>query len=478
MFRYDKKINQVAHKRIRPSLWLWIIVCLQMAIFAGGVHAIENRVVIPFVMGQSEKSAVEEISRIGLVPKLIRENSSFAPVGDVIGQEPSAGMELSSGSVVNLIISLGMGPDSKNEAESADPKEIVLPNFIGMMLDYAEEELQRLGVGTSVIDQVGAEEAKGQVIGQKPPAGSKMQLEGIVELLVSDGPAKIVVPNLIGKAEDSALFSIGKSGLMIGRITEKSDNTIVAGNVIGQAPVAGSKLETDGTVDLIISSGPQNGDQPFNNKTIQKSYRDQPINLRWKDKTLGEILEEVELASGIKFKASASVKEESITTQLYAATWTNVVRKLLKNYSTMEVSNSNGDLVKVWIMSGSAGDISGKTGRVGRNADRRKFGSKNKRVGRLDPSNLSRMKKKLKLSRSVSKALYTKLKEIKAWPAEKKLPSSMYRDSDLKDFLSLNGIESARDLNDTSKINRLKRAARKQMLIMKKRARASDIELE
>jgi hypothetical protein len=139
----------------------------------------------------------------------------------------------------------------------------------------------------------------------------------------------------------------------------------------------------------------------------------------------------------------------------------------------MEVSNSEGDLVKVWIIS-SAG--AGETG-GGRSINGRKSG-RNKTSGGSDASNLSRMKKKLKLSRSVSKKLYTKLKEIKSWPADKKLPSSMYRDSDLKDFFSLNGIESKKDLNDISKINRIRRAARKQMLIMKKRARASDIELE
>ena len=118
------------------------------------------------------------------------------------------------------------------------------------------------------------------------------------------------------------------------------------------------------------------------------------------------------------------------------------------------------------------------TGNTGPNVNGRVSTKNGKKGGQSDSKNLTRMKKKLKLSRSVSKSLYTKLKEIKSWPADKKLSSSMYRDSDLKDFFSLNGIESKKDLKDISKVNRIKRAARKQMLIMKKRARASDIELE
>jgi hypothetical protein len=412
-----------------------------MTIFAGGVHALENQLAVPFG-------------------------------GE---QESLADMELATGSEENLIISLNGGADSKEKVEPAteSPKEIVLPEFIGMMLDTVEKKLQQLGVVTSVIDIVGSEEPQGQVIGQKPPAGSKVSPEEVVELVVSDGPARNIVPDLIGQPKESAILSINKAGLMIGRITEKSDDNIAPGSVIGQAPISGTKLETDGTVDLIISSQPQNGNIPLSNKTFQKSGKGTPISLKWKNKKLGEILKELQASSGIKFKAPSSVKSESVTTQVYAATWSDAVRKLLKQYSTMEVSNSEGDLVKVWIIS-SAG--AGKTG-AGRSINGRKSG-RNKTSGGSDASNLSRMKKKLKLSRSVSKKLYTKLKEIKSWPADKKLPSSMYRDSDLKDFFSLNGIESKKDLNDISKINRIRRAARKQMLIMKKRARASDIELE
>ena len=158
MFRYDKKITWVAHKRARPSWWVWIIVCLQMAIFAGGVHAFENRIAVSFVMGQSESSAVEEITRIGLATKLSRKRSSVVHLGDVMGQKPLPGTELPLGSEVSLIISQGGSTDSTKEADvnatTVGPKEIILPEFTGMMLGSAEKELKRLGVGTSVINQV------------------------------------------------------------------------------------------------------------------------------------------------------------------------------------------------------------------------------------------------------------------------------------------------------------------------------------
>ena len=279
----------------------------------------------------------------------------------------------------------------------------------------------------------------------------------------SEGPREIILPDF--------------TGMMLGSAEHTEKGLGMGTHLI--SPVAGTEVDSDDTVDLIISFASEKEDQPFNSNTNQESVDGKPITLTWQDKTLGEILEEVESSSGVKFKASAKVKSESISTKILASNWTDAIRKLLKGYSIMEVTNRKGDLVKVLIMSdtGDAQLKSDRTGRRGRNFDQENKGY-NRTSGRLDADNLSRMKKKLKLSRSVSKALYSKLKEIVSWPNEKALPSSMYSNANLEDFLSLNGIEFAEDLKETSKITRLKRAARKQMLIMKKRARASDIELE
>ena len=310
--------------------------------------------------------------------------------------------------------------------------------------------------------------------------GSEIVLEEIVEVIDSNGPEKIIVPSLVGKVKEGAIFSISSSGLIVGSIIEKSDDSIASGTVMAQTPLAGSGVDIDSPVDITVSSGASTVKSVLPGGTGGKTGAEESIHLKWMETPLGEVLSEVESSSGIKFKASAKTKEQSVTTEFYAQNWTDAIRRLLKGYSVMEVTNGQGELVKVLIMSDTPEDrlktqSASKNGRKGyQNKTRRNNGTSS----RVDPHNLSRMKKKLKLSRSVSQALYVKLKKIETWPKENVLPSSMYGDSELKDFLSLNGIERAEDLKDTSKLTRLKRAARKQMLIMKKRARASDIELE
>ena len=91
---------------------------------------------------------------------------------------------------------------------------------------------------------------------------------------------------------------------------------------------------------------------------------------------------------------------------------------------------------------------------------------------------MTKKKHKTEIKKTLSKVLYAKLNDIKTWPADQPLPLSIYNDSDLKAFLIANGIASKKDLEQSKKIKNLKRAARKQLLIMKKRARVNDIALD
>jgi len=96
-----------------------------------------------------------------------------------------------------------------------------------------------------------------------------------------------------------------------------------------------------------------------------------------------------------------------------------------------------------------------------------------KNKGRVTPNKLVEKKERENGEHPDSQVLYVKLMNIKTWPSNRPMPSTIYDDGELKSFLSANGIRSANDLKDAEKINQLKRAARKQLLLIKMRARAS-----
>ena len=174
---------------------------------------------------------------------------------------------------------------------------------------------------------------------------------GNVKSSVSNGVGKITIPNLIGLTKENAIFHIGKSGLMIGSIFEKNHESIPSGKVIGQTPVSDNLAVVDSPVDIIISSGPASEKESLIRDFAQQAKVVQPGKIQWKDKPLGEILDEVQSKSGIRFKAPDYVKEEPITIELFASNWNLAIKKLLKGYSIV------GDFRWQWESCSSADNV-------------------------------------------------------------------------------------------------------------------------
>jgi RHS repeat-associated protein len=91
----------------------------------------------------------------------------------------------------------------------------------------------------------------------------------VVELTVNDGivdstsdmvmitasPIIVQVPEVAGMARTNAEAAILAAGLTVGSVTEEHSDTVPAGDVISQAPVAGSSTEEYSPIDLILSLG-------------------------------------------------------------------------------------------------------------------------------------------------------------------------------------------------------------------------------
>ncbi len=101
----------------------------------------------------------------------------------------------------------------------------------------------------------------GEILSQLPAAGSMMGPGGRVELVVSLGPQRRVVPETVGRSEAEVRADIDAVNLEVGTVTERFDEEVEPGIVleasIGGAPaVAGSESLTGTSIDLVISSGP------------------------------------------------------------------------------------------------------------------------------------------------------------------------------------------------------------------------------
>lgn len=146
----------------------------------------QQLVSVPDVSGQTQASAASTITGAGLVVGSVTQvHSATVPAGGVIAQDPLAGVLVSSGNAVNLIVSQGPEP-AEGEGE---PVELVsVPYVSGMSAGQAEATLTGAGLTVSAVEEGSASVPAGQVIRQEPTAGAQVAAGTQVSLVVSSGP--------------------------------------------------------------------------------------------------------------------------------------------------------------------------------------------------------------------------------------------------------------------------------------------------
>jgi len=70
------------------------------------------------------------------------------------------------------------------------------------------------------------------------------------------GPVMVLVPSVVASLEADARAALVAAGLVVGLVSYAYSETVVAGRVISQSPVAGSEVEEGSVVDLVVSLGP------------------------------------------------------------------------------------------------------------------------------------------------------------------------------------------------------------------------------
>lgn len=132
---------------------------------------------------------------------------------------------------------------------------VTVPDFTGMTLAGARAAGSRVGL---TVEQVEARSSSsvpsGQVIEQSVEPGSRVAPGQTIGLVISRGPARVDVPNLIGATYDAAASRLRNLGLVVERSAATS-RTVAAGVVIDQLPAPGATAAVGSTVTLVVSSG-------------------------------------------------------------------------------------------------------------------------------------------------------------------------------------------------------------------------------
>ncbi len=213
----------------------------------------------PQLVGLDEAAAATEASAAGVLLEITRRDSDD-PKGLVIAQDPSPGSWLSERGTVRVVVSRG-------------PQPVPIPDVAGQPEADAVATLEQARFAVVTQHRNDENVRAGLAIGTDPPVGTQQTPETEVTLVVSTGPAPVLVPNVAGDAYDVAAARLQSSGFTVERVDEFS-TTVEKDKVIRTAPAGGERVARGSQITVVVSKGPELVKVPnFRNDTLEQAQQ-------------------------------------------------------------------------------------------------------------------------------------------------------------------------------------------------------------
>jgi beta-lactam-binding protein with PASTA domain len=222
--------------------WRWVILgVLALALVALAVWALTRpgHTAVPSVIGKDVDAATATLEDAGFDVDT-DEGPSPARAGTVVEQDPPAGEEAEDGSTVTLSVSTGPGTAK-------------VPDVAGLTARAATRKLDNAGFRVDLEERFSDDVPAGRAIGTRPEAGTKLEQNQVVRLLVSKGTNLVSVPSVLGADQDEAESDIENAGLIANVETEDSEEP--EGTVIAQDPGPGGAVPKGSEVTITVSTG-------------------------------------------------------------------------------------------------------------------------------------------------------------------------------------------------------------------------------
>jgi serine/threonine-protein kinase len=125
-----------------------------------------------------------------------------------------------------------------------------------MSQQQARISIENTGLVMGGVSEQLSDAPRGLVIATSPPAGTKVELPGTVDIVLSKGPATVNLPDLYGRSIGEARSMIEQIGLRIAGISRDTSSLQPENTVIRQIPAAGQTVSAGGPVSLTVSHFP------------------------------------------------------------------------------------------------------------------------------------------------------------------------------------------------------------------------------
>ncbi len=199
---------------------------------------------MPDLTGLARTAARELVVASKLYVRVETEEYSAAvPNEHVIRHTPPVGAHVVERTPVDLVISKG-------------PQPVPVPDMVGSKQPAAADAITGAGltIGAARLEYSPTAPA-GTVISQTPAAGAMALPGSAVDLVVSNGPRPVAMPNVMGQKLKAVWLSLRDIGLAVGKVSVQYSLSVTAGCVISQSVPPDTPLLPGAMIDLAVSRG-------------------------------------------------------------------------------------------------------------------------------------------------------------------------------------------------------------------------------
>jgi eukaryotic-like serine/threonine-protein kinase len=247
-------------RRRRRRIWMLVAAAVLIGLLAGFALTRDTTTEVPDVTGNELNVAIALLQQNGFSVGDVKRVEREAPVNTVLEQDPAASPPGDEAALDCAFLSFFCSKPKVMLTVSAGPGSAKVPSTAGLPVAEAKEGLEGAGFAVRTESVHSNDVEEGLVIKSEPGGGVTATRGTEVVLRVSSGPKLATVPVLAGTQRSVAVQQIRGRGFVPS--VEEAESSAPQGQVIRQAPSAGSQLPPGSTVSIVVSKGEEKATVP------------------------------------------------------------------------------------------------------------------------------------------------------------------------------------------------------------------------
>ena len=226
-----------------------------------------NTVNMPSLLGKTYAEARTVLEELGLkIERGESEKSNQYSAGQIIAQSEESGNSVKVGTTVTVTLAAAgstassdgtssTGSTTSSTTTTTTNSKVKVPPVVGKDENAAKSAITAAGLTVGTVSEASSDTVEsGLVISQSPSANSETESGGKVNIVLSSGPNKKKVTDVIGHESSRAQSELAGDGFKV-EVKETYSNDMRAGLVVSTSPDRGTYVQPGSTVTITVSKG-------------------------------------------------------------------------------------------------------------------------------------------------------------------------------------------------------------------------------